>query len=94
MGRIELTDEQVNPLNYMFDLAFSDQATYLGDGNFAADYGAEWPEVAQSRASLCRTIAQLTTAMGQPGDQERWKVLAGDFEDTLVLGPRKKGSAT
>ena len=90
MGRIELTDEQVNALNYMFDLAFSDQATYLGDGSLSVSYGVEWPRAARLRASLCRTIAQLTTCVGAEGDRERWDALASGFECTLTAAAERK----
>jgi hypothetical protein len=83
-AQLELTLDFVQAFAYLLDLAFSDQAVYLGEDQVFAGYGGAWAEQARSRASLCYTLARLTAVVGEAGDCERWQALARDFEGTLV----------
>jgi hypothetical protein len=80
---ITLSSNESQALDYLLELAFSDQAVYLGAGDVEG-YGPEWPQIAGERASLCRTLAELTERIGIPQHSARFTALATDYESTVA----------
>jgi hypothetical protein len=77
---ITLTQDEIDALGEIFDLAHGDQESYINIGNPHIDYGDEWPFVAREKAKGFRLIARIGEKIELNGESERWEILANNME--------------
>lgn len=77
---VEFTQDEIDALSEILDLAFGDQESYLNIGNPHQDYGAEWPFTATEKANRFRLVAKVGGKLGLTGERDRWERMAESFE--------------
>ncbi len=80
MKTIQLTQDEIDALGEILDLAHGDQESYMNIGNPHIDYGDEWPLVASEKAKRFRLIANIGEKIGLHGERERWEALASNMD--------------
>jgi hypothetical protein len=64
-GNEKMTTEQSKEaVAWAIEFAIADQEHYLIEGDFAVDYGAEWPGIAAMRAERFSRLALVCRQMG------------------------------
>lgn len=61
---VTLTEKQVEALLWIINIGEDDQKHLLYNGYMASDYGAEWPEVATTKAQDFRYLASVCAKLG------------------------------
>lgn len=80
MNVLTVNPDQKQALMWAIDLATDDQEHLLNYGNPAVDYGAEWPDVARTKADQLRLLAAMCMQLGEDAMASACESLARNFE--------------
>lgn len=79
---ITLSENEKDATVDLFNEAWGDQRHYLDNGNSTADYGDEWPLVAETKAETFEIGAAVLVKIGATGLAESFRKLAADFRES------------
>jgi hypothetical protein len=80
MNVLTINSDQKQALMWAIDLATDDQEHLLNYGNPALDYGAEWTDVARTKADQLRLLAAMCMQLGEDEMASGCESLARNFE--------------
>ena len=80
MNVLTINDDLKVAIEWAFELALDDQEHLLNQGNPAVDYGDEWGDVAEMKATMLDRLATVCRQMGDEGLADNCEALSAQFK--------------
>ena len=79
----KLTNEEVNGLLDVLNIAFDDQENYLNSCHPEMDYGTEWPATRELKATQFELTARVLDKLGMHASAKKWRELAESLQEEV-----------
>jgi hypothetical protein len=79
MNVLTINDDLKVAIEWAFELAYDDQENYLKSANWQQDYGVDWPDIAEMKATMLDRLAVVVRQLGLEQFAASYESLAEQF---------------